>query len=201
MTASKSVKAVIHNVAIASFNFAGSTESMVAAIQAGATAGMTQAELQHEFRGGRIAKAMLKGTSKLTEAMRDKAITKGIAISMACEPGRKAKQGQAMRTTVEQALFAPSKRWWSRMGRDAGVIKARAQGKRKTKASKAKAKAKAKPFIANKPKDAAAAMLTVQTLAKQLATYATTFHNLLQVDVVAVCNGTSLKIDGFAKAA
>lgn len=197
MTASKSVKAVIHNVAIASFNFTGATETVIAAIQAGATAGMTQAELQHEFRGGRIAKAMLKGTSKLTDAMRDKAIAKGIAISMACEPGRKAKQGQAMRTTVEQALFAPSKRWWSRMGRDAGVIKARAQGKRKTKASKAKAK----PFIANKPKDAAAAMLTVQTLAKQLATYATTFHNLLQVDVVAVCNGTSLKIDGFAKAA
>lgn len=197
MTASK-VKAATHTVAIASFEFAGSTATVIAAIQAGAKAGMSSEELQHEFRGGRIARAIIKATAKLTDKARDAAILRGISISMACEPGRKPKKGQAMRSTADQALFEPSKRWWSRMGRDAGIIKARKTGGKRKPKNKNKNTPKA--FIASKPKDASAAMLTVQNLAQQLATYCAKYHNLLPVEVVAVCNGASLKVDEAAKA-
>src|SRR5574343_805780 len=155
---------------------------------------MTPTELAVEFKAGRIAKAILEASGKkASEAARDKAIERGIAICLACEPGRKPKNGQAMRSAEDQALFEPTKRWWSRMGRDAGVIKPRATsgkpgkpGKPGKKGGKAKA-----PFVVNTPKDSTAALLSVQNMLHMLATYCAKHVKLLPADVTAKCNRTS----------
>jgi len=191
-------KNAVHTVAIASYEFAGSTATIVAAIVAAAKAGQETAAIRAEFMAGRIAKAILAKAGKVSDKQRDVAITKGLHIVAACEPGRKAAKGQAMRTAKEQELFEPTKRWWSRMGRDAGVIKPRKTGsKNKPKSGGA---SKNKPFIASKPKDASAALLTVQNLTQRLAAYTTKYHNFLTVEIVAACNSAAMVANGEAKA-
>lgn len=191
----------VHTVAIASYEFAGSTATVVAAIRDGADAGMTPTELAVEFKAGRIAKAILEASGKkASDAARDKAIDRGIAICLACEPGRKPKNGQAMRSAEDQALFEPTKRWWSRMGRDAGVIKPRAKsgkpGKGKGKPGKGKATG---AFVVKTPKDTTAALLSVQNMLHMLATYCAKHVKLLPADVTAKCNRTSVEVDEIAK--
>lgn len=189
----------VHTVAIASYEFAGSTSTIVAAIVAAAKAGQETPAIRAEFMAGRIAKAILAKASKVTDKQRDVAITKGLHIVAACEPGRKAAKGQAMRTAKEQELFEPTKRWWSRMGRDAGVIKARKSGGKRKPKNKGGAN-KNKPFIASKPKDASAALLTVQNLAQQLAAYTAKYHDMLTPEIVAACNSAAMVAKGEAKA-
>lgn len=196
----------VHTVAIASYEFAGATAVVIAAVRKAAEAGTPSNEIAAEFRAGRIARAILTDAPKVTEAMRDKAIARGLAIVLACEPGRKPKQGQAMRSDEDQKLFEPTKRWWSRIGRDAGVIKPRA--------AKAKAEAPAKadkpgktsktlpdPFFAKAPKDNSAAILSVQNMLHAIATYCAKNHKRLPAAVVAKCNGLAVEVDKIAKEA
>jgi hypothetical protein len=189
----------VHTVAIASYEFAGSTAVVVAAIVAAAKAGQEPSAIRAEFMAGRIARAILAKAGKATDKQRDVAITKGLHIVAACEPGRKAAKGQATRTAKDQELFEPTKRWWSRMGRDAGVIKARKTGGTRKVKAKAGSKA-AKPFIAKAPKDASAALLTVQNLSQQLAAYTTKFHDFFSPEIVAACNHAAMVAKGEAKA-
>src|SRR5574343_734425 len=100
----------VHAVAIASYVFAGSTATVVAAIMKAAEGGQDVASIRAEFMAGRMARAMLgNGADKATDKARDVAITKGLHIVAACEPGRKPARGQATRTAEEQALFEPTK--------------------------------------------------------------------------------------------
>ena len=128
MTTQKQKKAAtVSAIAIAAFDAGRAEGNVIDVIKAAIAGGASAAEVATEFRAGRIADLIFKraGKAKVTEAERNAAIKRGLAIVAACEPGRTPKAGQAVRTEEDQALFEPTKRWWSRTGRDAGVIKPR----------------------------------------------------------------------------
>jgi hypothetical protein len=193
------------NVAFASYAFASSTADIVKVVADAAAEGQEVANIRVDFLAGRIARAILAASPKISEAAIAKAIARGKLIVTACEPGRKAKTGQAMRTAEDQALFEPTKRWWSRVGRDAGVIKPRApkapaEGKADEKTD-AKTPAMPAPFFAKAPKDASAAMLSLQNMLNEAAKYAAKYHKKLTPEAVRTANGAALEINKLAKEA
>lgn len=205
MTTQKQKKAAtVSAIAIAAFDAGRAEGNVIDVIKAAIAAGASKAEVAVEFRAGRIADLIFKraGKPKVTEAERNAAIKRGLAIVAACEPGRTPKAGQAVRTEEDQALFEPTKRWWSRTGRDAGVIEPRKSSPRNEEKQPPKPpKGEPKPItLPKKPKSPKVAFDAVRNLSHLLAAFCKQQHKLLPVEVIAKCNGLAVELDKLAKA-
>lgn len=202
-TSTQKKTATVSAIAIAAYNAGAADSNVIAVIKAAFEAGATEEQLKTEFRAGRIAhKIVEEKGGKATDAQRNAAIKKGLAICAACEPGRTPKDGQAVRTPEEQALFAPTKRWWSRTGRDAGVIKPRNTAPRNEEKNPPKKTPpkEVKPItLPKKPKSPKVAFDAVRSLSHLLATFCAKNVRLLPADVTAKCNRLSLELDAMAK--
>jgi hypothetical protein len=162
----KTSKLLKANAALAGFTFeANRAEAIATLVRAIHDEKADIKQVRLDFIAGVVAFRLFP-TLKLTEA-----IAKGKGIAGATSQGHEPKPGQAIRTAAEETAFDTAKRQWSRLGRDAGVIKPRAPKAKTGKAKTGKAKPAAKPAIALKPKTAAMANTQLLNMAQMASGY------------------------------
>lgn len=156
------------NVANAGYIFAGHKATAIAHIQnAIRVEKQDYKQVRKDFVAGHVAKELYPD---LTQAQ---AIAKAKGVCGNCAPDREAKAGQAKRTQVEHDAVRAADQAWSRIGRDAGVIKPKAGGTKKRKGGKAKQAKGGKPATKAPatPKNAAAANLALMNMAQSASAY------------------------------
>jgi len=174
---SKSNKSNRTNIAASGFLFEAQRETAITDIKRAIhEEGQDVKQVRLDFMAGLIAYRLFP-TAKLSEAL-----AKGKGIAGATSAGHEPKAGQAVRTPEQETAFEAAKRQWSRLGRDAGVIKPRAKSKAprkgdgKPKADKPKASAPAKP------KSAAAANMALLNMAQSASGYCSKHKSVVSAE-------------------